>query len=296
MPAPKLNHELQISGGRWPDLMRIVARDIFYQMQHPLLLDLFVEPAAKLRAVLKTGGAKEGAILVVDVDDKAVRIQRPVGPAGPSLFEDEVRRDSGKRGILAAGLDADLSLTLRKLCPKARPPIEQSVEISNLDEFDLDLPGSMYKSLRNSLSHAEREGIHVEPYDPGLHAARALKVFDEWNSLKPRVATYWIPNILKDGAAVPGLVSVAAIRRNRVIGVSMALTAGAYAYMLLALTLRDHGRSQELMDYDLMKKLKSAGVRRLDWGISDSGPISAYKKKYGNISIFPISTFWVPAG
>lgn len=286
-----MDHQFHITGGTRADLMRVVEANIFYQMQHPFLLDLFVEPAAAIRAIVMDGGA----ILVVDVDDKAVRIQRPVGPAGVKLFEEELRRESGRRGILAAGLDPALAVRVPKLCPKAGKPIEQHVELSDLGAFDLDLRGSLYKSLRNSISHAEREGIAVEPYDAGLHGARALKVFDEWNSLKPRVATFWIPKILRTANSVPGLISVVAVLGKKVLGVSMALTAGSYAYMLLALTLREHGRAQELMDYDLMKKLKAAGVRRLDWGISDSGPISAYKKKYGSIATVPISTFWIPA-
>ncbi|OGH57047.1 MAG: hypothetical protein A3G34_08310 [Candidatus Lindowbacteria bacterium RIFCSPLOWO2_12_FULL_62_27] len=284
-------HEFRIEGGGWPDLIRIVEENIFYQMQHPWLLDLFVEPTARLRARVEDGSA----LIIVEPDEKSMRIQKPLGPGGPRLFEDEMRSAYLRRGILAAGLDAQLLARLRELCPTARAPIAQNVELSDLDEFDLDLGGSQYKSLRNSLRHAEREGITVEPYDAALHGDRALKVFTEWNSIKPRVATFWIPNLLSAaGSRAPGLILVVAVRRTRVLGVSAAFVAGPYAYMLLALTLQEHGRSQELMDYELMKKLKSAGVRRLDWGISDAGPISAYKKKYGRIALHPISTCWIP--
>lgn len=288
--TPKFTHEFQFSGGTWTDLIRSVEDHIFYQMQHPLLLDLFVEPTAKLRAVIKNNSA----LLVVDVDETALRIQRPLGSAGAALFQEEIRKEYGRRGILAAGLDPDLASRLPQLCPRAGSPMEQLVEWSDLGTFDIELKGGVYKPLRNSIRHAEREGIEVEAYDAAVHGKSAMKVFEEWNSVKPRVATFWIPRILERPSAVPGLMSVVALRRKKVLGVSMALVCGGYAYMLLALTLQEHGRAQELMDYQLMKTLKSAGVRRLDWGISDSGPISAYKKKYGNISLQPIRTFWIP--
>lgn len=285
------SHKMQIHGGRWTDLMRIVTREIFYQMQHPVLLDLFVEPTAGIHAHIQ----KDSALFVVDVDEKSLRIQRPLGPQGPRLFEAEIRKEYGKRGILAAGMDAGLAQRLTEICPTANKPIEQNVEFSDLDAFDLSLQGSLYKTLRASIHHAEREGIAVEPYDARVHGARALKVFEEWNSLKPRIATFWIPRILDGTGQFPEMIAVVACKQKKILGVSIALAAGAYAYMLLALTLSIHGRAQELMDYELIKTLKSAGVRRLDWGISDGGPISAYKKKYGGIARVPIWTVWIPA-
>lgn len=289
-PVPDFQHEFQISGGRWADLVRIVDREIFYQMQHPRLLDFFVEPGAKLRAIVKD----DSALVAVDVDPRSLRIQRSMGRAGPALFEAEIRREYKRRGILAAGLDAALTDRVCVLCPTARLPIEQQVEFSDLAAFDLDLHGNLYKTLRSSLHRAEREGITVEAYDAAAHGASALKVFEEWNSLKMREGTFWISQVLEKAGRIPGLVGAVALRRRKVLGVSMAFKAGDYAYMLLAITRKDHGRAQEVMDYNLMKKLKTAGVRRLDWGISDRGAVSAYKKKYGNILLEPISTFWIP--
>ena len=192
-------------------------------------------------------------------------------------------------------MDAGLAKRLIEICPTANKPLEQNAEFSDLEIFDLSLQGSLYKTLRASLHHAEREGISVEPYDARIHGARALKVFEEWNSLKPRTATFWIPRILDEAGRFPEMISIVACRQKRILGISIALVAGSYAYMLLALTLSVHGRAQELMDYELIRMLKSAGVRRLDWGISDGGTISAYKKKYGNITRVPIWTFWIPA-
>lgn len=284
-------HEFDIRGGTWKDLQRVLHAGTYYQMQHPQLLDYFVEPTAKLAALVRG----ESALVTVEVDAQSVRIQRPLGPRGSKLLEEKLREEYGKRGILAAGLapaDADL---VRKICPVANKPIEQLVESSDLAAFDLELKGSLYKPLRNSISHAEREGISVLPYDPAAHRNVAMKIFDEWSAIKPRVGTFWIPKILEDVGSADGMTAMVSIKGKKILGVTIAFVSGTYAYMLLALTRAEHGRSQELVDFEMIRKLKDAGVRRLDWGISDSGSISAYKKKYGSIVREPITTFWIPA-
>ncbi len=264
-------------------------------MQHPRLLDFFVESTAKLEATIRDSSA----LVVVDVDSQSIRIQRPMGPEGGRLLEERIQAESGKRAVLAAGLCAADADRVRNLCPRAGKPIEQQVEFSDIGAFDLDLKGSSYKSLRSSLHHAEREQIAVEAYDPAVHLAASLKIFEEWNSMKSRVGTFWIPKILAgqiaDYARL-GLLALVAVRRKKILGITIAFVAGSYGYMLLALTLSEHGRAQELVDYELIRRLKEKGVRKLDWGIADSGPISAYKKKYGNIVREPITTFWIPAG
>lgn len=289
-PMPAWTHPFRFEDGTAEDLMRVIDRSIFYHMQHPILLDLFVEPTASLRCRLHG----DGALLIIDVNDQALRIQRPLGQGSNGLFEDEVRASYGKKGIFVAGLDTTHAGWVKSNCPKARPPIEQFVEFSDMTNWDADLRGTQYKTLRSALHRADREGVRVEAYDPAKHLTAAMRVFEEWNGVKPRTATYWMPHLLERAPTIPGLVGVAALDDTGFMGVTFALTAGSYAYMLMAIARKNHGRSQEAMDFDLMNRLKASGVLRLDWGVSDGGTVSAFKRKYGEILREPISTFWMP--
>ncbi len=286
----KWNHPFRIDGGSPETLLSMVERYIFYHMQHPLLLDLFAESTAALRA--RVNG--DSALLMVDADGKTIRIQRPLGPAGPAMFQEEIRACYGRKGILAAGLAPDLAGRFATSHPTSLIPIEQYVEFSSLDRWDPVLCGSLYKTLRSALHSADREGIEVDGYDAKKHGRDALKIFEDWNSRKPRTATYWMPRVLEAGSSIPALIGVAARKNQILLGVTFAFVCGSYGYMLMAVTRERHGRAQEAMDYELLNRLRALGVRRLDWGVSDGGTVLAYKKKYGDIRREPITTFWIP--
>lgn len=271
------------------DLSAIVAQNILYHMQIPDILCWTVEGPARVFA--RHEGAS--ALLGVEVDEKSIRLQRPLGPKGWEIYYEEIRtRRREGFGILAAGLLEEDLPRFRQETGFQGEFLRDNIYFQNLNGFDPELRGNAYKALRQSVRLLEEDrGLRVEEFLPEKDAPAARRVYEIWEAHHPRQGTHWIPDFLK--VARGRFLTLSAFQGDSLQAVASSFVAGSYAYMALAIHNVRFARVCGVLDYHLLCKLKERQVRRVDWGVSPTKGLIQYKKKFGKMEEVVIHTAWL---
>jgi|GEM_PF-2928602 len=270
------------------DFRDFIKSRILYHMQHPTYLYYNVEKEAKLHHYLDK--KREGALLWAEIGN-AVRIQRPYGLGGFEILCEKFEELNKKYGVLVCGLSEEDKNKFLERYGKYGAGFQYVDEVlfSNPEEFDEKLSGSAMKHLRWGVNNAKREGIEISNYK-SEDFSECKEVYHEWVR---RIKPTWTEYIL-DILSHPSEESIIlkATFNGRIIGVTSCMTLGDYAYFDFTITRDEHGRACELLDYQMLCKLKEMGIKRLDWGLEDV----EYKQKYQKLKGIKVHTGWMRMG
>jgi hypothetical protein len=268
-----------------------------------------VEPLVRLwtaregATIRRVGGDGVGLLVVEkdDGDERWARLQRPwfdekTPPAeAVGLLAGEFGRlRADGAGCLVAALPAGLFEAFERAAGvRAAHPAREAAWWLDLAAWDPDLRGGAYKTLRQAVRRAERDGVRVAPYDAGSHRAGVEASYRAWTADRDRGDVSWIAALL-DAPPRGTLAAVAVGPDGDVDEFAAYWREGAYAYAVTAFARLDRSRATEFLDVTILRRLKAEGVGRVDWGVAnpETPGVEAYKRKFGPIRTEEIATAW----